>query len=62
MSDFAGWLDDRTNANGRDPMIWLLLPIALVTIVMAGRTHSKRLDELDRLHAQGNLNKSWRTD
>ena len=44
------------------PMIWMLLAIALVTIVMAGRAHSKRLDELDRLHAQGNLNKSWRCD
>jgi hypothetical protein len=43
-------------------MIWLLAAIAVVTIVMAGRTHSKRLDELDDLHARGFLNKSWRSD
>ena len=28
--------------------------------VVAGRTHSRRLDELDDLHARGFLNKSWR--
>jgi hypothetical protein len=43
-------------------MIWLVLAIAVVTIVIAGRAQSKRLDELDRLHAQGYLNKSWRRD
>jgi hypothetical protein len=43
-------------------MIWLLSAIAIVTIVMAGRAHSKRLDELDDLHAQGYLNKPWRLD
>jgi hypothetical protein len=39
------------NAGAR--MIWLLSAIAIVTIVMAGRAHSKRLDQLDDLHAQG---------
>jgi hypothetical protein len=43
-------------------MIWLLSAIAVLTIVMAGRAHSKRLDELDELHARGFLNKSRRCD
>jgi hypothetical protein len=43
-------------------MIWLLSAIAVLTIVMAGRAQSKRLDELDDLHARGFLNKSWRCD
>ena len=43
-------------------MIWLLSAIGIVTIVIAGRAHSKRLDELDDLHARGYLNKSWRQD
>jgi hypothetical protein len=41
-------------------MIWLLSAIAVVTVIMAGRAHSRRLDELDDLHARGFLNKSWR--
>jgi hypothetical protein len=43
-------------------MIWLLAAIGVVTIVIAGRAQSRRLDELDDLHAQGYLNKSWRHD
>lgn len=43
-------------------MIWLLAAIAVVSIVLAGRAHSKRLDERDDLHARGFLNKSWRSD
>ncbi len=43
-------------------MIWLLAAIVVVTIVMAGRAHSKRLDEQDDLHARGFLNRSWRSD
>jgi hypothetical protein len=43
-------------------MFWLLLAIVVATIVMAGRAHSKRLDELDDLHARGYLNQSWRRD
>jgi hypothetical protein len=44
-------------------MMWLVLVVALATVVIiAGRSHSKRLDELDELHAQGRLNKSWRRD
>jgi len=37
-------------------VIWLLSAIAVLTIVMAGRAQSKRLDELDDLHARGFLN------
>jgi hypothetical protein len=38
-------------------MIWLLVALALMAaIVIAGRAHSKRLDELDELHAKGHLN------
>jgi hypothetical protein len=43
-------------------MIGLLATIAVVTIIMAGRAHSRRLDELDDLHARGFLNQSWRCD
>jgi hypothetical protein len=43
-------------------IIWLLSAITVVTVVLAGRAHSKRLDELDELHAQGYLNKCWRRD
>jgi hypothetical protein len=43
-------------------MIWLLVALGLVTIVIAGRAHSRRIDELDDLHARGFLNKSWRHD
>jgi len=43
-------------------MIWLLSAIVVATIALAGRAHSKRLDELDDLHARGFLNKSWRCD
>ena len=41
-------------------MIWFILAIAVLTIVIAGRAHSKRLDELDDLHARGYLNEFWR--
>jgi hypothetical protein len=38
-------------------MIWLFLALAVGSgIVIAGRAHSKRLDELDDLHSQGFLN------
>ena len=38
-------------------MILLLLVLAIgSSIVIAGRAHSKRHDELDDLHAQGFLN------
>jgi hypothetical protein len=43
-------------------MIWLLIAIGIVTIVIAGRAHSRHLDELDDQHAHGFLNKSWRHD
>jgi hypothetical protein len=35
---------------------WLLALAAVVAIVIAGRAHSRRLDELDDLHARGFLN------
>jgi hypothetical protein len=36
---------------------YLLLAVAVVVaIVIAGRAHSRRLDELDDLHARGFLN------
>jgi hypothetical protein len=41
-------------------MIWLIIAICVVTIVIAGRAHSRRLNELDELHARGFLNDSWR--
>ena len=38
-------------------MIWLFLALAIGSgIVIAGRAHSKRLDELDDLHSQGFFN------
>jgi hypothetical protein len=38
-------------------MIWLLVAsIVCVTIVIAGRAHSRHLDRMDDLHAQGYLN------
>jgi len=38
-------------------MILLFLALAIGSgVVIAGRAHSKRLDELDDLHAQGFLN------
>ena len=38
-------------------MIFLFLVLAIGSgIVIAGRAHSKRLDELDDLHARGFLN------
>jgi hypothetical protein len=42
-------------------MMWLCLAGAFVAVVVvAGRAHSRRLDRLDDLHAQGYLNESWR--
>jgi hypothetical protein len=43
-------------------MLWFLLSVIAVTIVIVGRSHSKRQDELDDLHARGYLNPSWRRD
>jgi len=38
-------------------MIWLFAALAVCSgIVIAGRAHSKYLDEMDDLHAQGYLN------
>jgi len=39
-------------------MIWLCLATAsvIVAVVIAGRAHSRYLDRLDDLHAQGFLN------
>jgi hypothetical protein len=52
----------RRQGASRACMIWLLSAIAVAAIVIAGRAHTKRLDERDDLHARGYLNKSWRRD
>jgi hypothetical protein len=47
--------DSKELLDGR--MIWLFLALAIGSgIVIAGRAHSKRLDELDDLHSQGFFN------
>jgi hypothetical protein len=40
-------------------MIWLVAVICVVTIVIAGRAHSRHLNERNDLHARRYLNRSW---
>jgi hypothetical protein len=52
---FMAYLHSRNLSTAR--MIWLFLALAIGSgIVVAGRAHSKRLDELDNLHSQGFFN------
>jgi hypothetical protein len=59
MSDLAGRLDDPNGPHSCDLVAAASRP---GHDRHGGLSHSKRPDGLDRLHAQGNLNKSWRCD